>query len=33
MAYKPQYCPGQTHVAENRRKQLDPTTSWKRFAM
>ncbi len=25
MAYKPQYCPGQTHIAENRRKQLDPT--------
>ena len=25
MAYKPQYCPGQTQVAENRRKQLDPT--------
>jgi len=25
MAYKPQYCPGQTIVAENRRKQLDPS--------
>jgi methyl-coenzyme M reductase gamma subunit len=24
MAYKPQYCPGQTNVAANRRKQLDP---------
>ena len=24
MAYKPQYCPGQTQIAENRRKQLDP---------
>jgi len=24
MAYKPQYYPGQTIVAENRRKQLDP---------
>ena len=25
MAYKPQYGPGQTHIAENRRKQMDPT--------
>ncbi len=25
MAYKPQYCPGQTAIAENRRKQLDPS--------
>jgi methyl-coenzyme M reductase gamma subunit len=25
MSYKPQYCPGQTHIAENRRKQLDPS--------
>ena len=25
MAYKPQYCPGTTVVAENRRKQLDPS--------
>ncbi len=25
MAYKPQYCPGQSHIAENRRKQLDPS--------
>ena len=24
MAYKPQYGPGQTQVAENRRKQMDP---------
>ena len=24
MAYKPQYGPGQTHIAENRRKQMDP---------
>jgi hypothetical protein len=24
MAYKPQYCPGQTIVADNRRKQMDP---------
>ncbi|WML66920.1 MAG: Methyl-coenzyme M reductase I subunit gamma [Methanoregula sp. SKADARSKE-2] len=24
MAYKPQYCPGQTIVADNRRKQLNP---------
>jgi methyl-coenzyme M reductase gamma subunit len=24
MAYKPQYCPGQTTIADNRRKQLDP---------
>jgi methyl-coenzyme M reductase gamma subunit len=24
MAYKPQYCPGSTIVADNRRKQLDP---------
>ncbi|MCX6693953.1 MAG: coenzyme-B sulfoethylthiotransferase subunit gamma [Methanomicrobiales archaeon] len=24
MTYKPQYCPGQTKVGENRRKQLDP---------
>ena len=25
MAYKPQYCPGSSAVAENRRKQLDPS--------
>ncbi len=25
MAYKPQYGPGQTQIAENRRKQMDPT--------
>jgi len=25
MAYKPQYCPGSSIVAENRRKQLDPS--------
>jgi len=25
MAYKPQYFPGSTHIAENRRKQLDPS--------
>lgn len=25
MAYKPQYCPGSTTVAENRRKFLDPS--------
>ena len=24
MAYKPQFGPGQTHIAENRRKQMDP---------
>ena len=24
MAYKPQYGPGQTQIAENRRKQMDP---------
>jgi len=24
MAYKPQYCPGQTSIADNRRKQLNP---------
>jgi methyl-coenzyme M reductase gamma subunit len=24
MAYKPQYCPGSTIVADNRRKQMDP---------
>ena len=24
MAYKPQYGPGQTHIAENRRKQMNP---------
>ncbi len=24
MAYKPQYGPGQTHVADNRRKQMNP---------
>jgi methyl-coenzyme M reductase gamma subunit len=25
MAFKPQYFPGQTHIADNRRKQLDPS--------
>jgi len=29
MAYKPQYGPGQTHIAENRRKQMDPTRKLK----
>ena len=24
MAYKPQFGPGQTQIAENRRKQMDP---------
>ena len=24
MAYKPQFGPGETHIAENRRKQMDP---------
>jgi methyl-coenzyme M reductase gamma subunit len=24
MAYKPQYCAGQTIVADNRRKQMNP---------